>query len=294
MNIAQWNSRVFARLGQEKLLWEYRDILLQLMGVVIDFSTAAGDSLRLASLEHFNPFCRLIRSTPCGLARCRRCAEEHSPIVIEEKRLHTYCCHAGLMELSLPLYDKAGAFVGCMNSGQFRVAGGESFDEAQLREVARECEVDAAKVVELYRKSPLLSAEQLKGIGGYLEVIGRLITRTHDRLLFMEKVNTPDRVELICKYVEENYTHPITVGEVAKRFFMSPGYFLHLFRKEAGVSFMSYVTMFRISKACEMLAETELPVSEIALLCGFGGISQFNRSFRADTGTTPRDDRKNS
>ena len=57
---------------------------------------------------------------------------------------------------------------------------------------------------------------------------------------------------------------------------------------------MSYVTMFRISKACEMLAETELPVSEIALLCGFGGISQFNRSFRADTGTTPRDYRKNS
>ena len=294
MNVASLNSRVFARLGQEKLLWEYRDILLQLMGVVIDFSNAEGDSLRLASLEHFNPYCRLIRSTPSGLERCRRCAIEHCAIAVGERRLHSYCCHAGLTELSLPLYDKAGAFVGCMNSGQFLVAGGESFDDARLREVARGCGVDAARLGELYRRSPRLSGEQLKGIGGYLAVIGRLITGTHDRLVFMEKVNAPNRVELIRQYVEENYMHPITVGGAAKRFFMSPGYFLHFFRKEAGVSFMSYVTMFRISKACEMLTETELPISEIAFLCGFGGISQFNRSFRADMGMTPRDYRKNT
>ena len=294
MNAASLNSRVFARLGQEKLLWEYRDILLQLLGVVIDFSNAAGDSLRLASLEHFNPYCRLIRSTPAGAERCRRCAEEHCALAVGEKRLHSYCCHAGLTELSLPLCDTAGAFIGCMNSGQFLVEGGEVFDEARLREVARECGVDPEQAASLYRRSPRLTREQLKGIGGYLEVIGRLITRTHDRLVFMEKVNAPDRIELIRKYVEENYMHPITVGGAAKRFFMSPGYFLHFFRKEAGVSFMSYVTMFRVSKACEMLSETELPISEIAFLCGFGGISQFNRSFRADIGTTPRDYRRNS
>ena len=36
-----------------------------------------------------------------------------------------------------------------------------------------------------------------------------------DRLVFMEKVNAPERGELIRKYVEENYMHPITVAAAA-------------------------------------------------------------------------------
>ena len=42
-------------------------------------------------------------------------------------------------------------------------------------------------------------------------------------------------------------------------------------------------------KAREMLLETELSVSEIALLCGFGSISQFNRVFREVVRQTPRE-----
>ena len=86
--------------------------------------------------------------------------------------------------------------------------------------------------------------------------------------------------------------HRITVGSAARHFFMSEGYFLHFCRRNLGMSFMNYVRSFRVAKACEMLAETELPISEVARLCGFGGTSQFNRGFRADTGTTPRDYRK--
>ena len=62
---------------------------------------------------------------------------------------------------------------------------------------------------------------------------------------------------------------------------------------------MTLLTLILLTNLLEfsvnmVIAETELPISEIAFLCGFGGISQFNRSFRADTGTTPRDYRKNS
>ena len=292
MNVASLNSRVFARLGQEKLLWEYRDILLRLAGVVIDFSNASGESLRLASLRHFNPYCVMIRGTAAGEEACRRCSRGELAVAVGEKGCHFYRCHAGLAELALPLYDTAGNYIGCMNSGQFLVEGEPDFDDDALREVARRCGLDAGRVIELYRSSPRLTRIQLEGVRGYLALLGRLIVSTHDRLVFMEKVNVPDRVELIRKYVEENYMHPITVAAAAKRFFMSSGYFLHFFRREFGVSFMRYVTMFRVSKACEMLTETDLSVSEIALLCGFGGISQFNRSFRADTGMAPRDFRK--
>ena len=294
MKFAALNQRVFALLGQEKLLWEYRDVLLQLLGVVLDFRNAEGESLRLASLQHFNPYCVMIRNTEGGYEACRKCAEEHVSLAVEKRACHSYCCHAGLMELTLPLYDNFGDFIGCMNSGQFLVEGGTEFDDGKLREVARRCGLDSSQVIELYRRSPRLANRQLAGVADYLALIGRLITRTHDRLTFMEKVNTPDRIDLIRKYVEENYMHRITVERASKHFYMSEGYFLHFCRRNLGMSFMNYVRSFRVAKACEMLAETQLPISEIARLCGFGGPTQFNRSFRADTGTAPRDYRKNA
>lgn len=294
MKSAALNQRVFSRLGQEKLLWEYRDVLLRLLGVVIDFRNAEGDSLRLASLQHFNPYCVMIRNTATGHKACQDCAAENVAVAVEKHECHSYCCHAGLMELTLPLYDAFGVFIGCMNSGQFLVDGEKVFGDEELGEVARRCGLDANKVIELYRRSPRLGREQLAGVAGYLALIGRLVTRTHDRLTFMEKVNAPDRIELIRKYVEDNYMNRITVASASKRFFMSQGYFLHFCRKNLGISFMNYVKSFRVAKACEMLSETELPISEIARLCGFGGTSQFNRSFRADTGTSPRTYRKNS
>ena len=292
MKFAALNRRVFLRLGQEKLLWEYRDVLQQLQGIVLDFHNAEGESLRLASLQHFNPYCVMIRNTAVGNEGCRKCDAEHVAVAVEKRKCHSYCCHAGLMELILPLYDAAGGFIGCMTSGQFLVEGEREFDDGELREVARRCGLEVSRVVELYRNSPRLRGEQLAGVAGYLALIGRLVTSTHDRLTFMEKVNTPDRIELIRKYVEENYMHPISVGSASRRFFMSDGYFLHFCGKNLGMSFMNYVRSFRVAKACEMLTETNLPISEISRLCGFGGLSQFNRGFRAATGTTPRDYRK--
>ena len=56
-----------------------------------------------------------------------------------------------------------------------------------------------------------------------------------------------------------------------------------------GTGFNSYVNCYRVEKAREMLRETELSVSEIALLCGFGSISQFNRVFREVVRQTPRE-----
>ena len=48
-----------------------------------------------------------------------------------------------------------------------------------------------------------------------------------------------------------------------------------------------YINSLRIRKACEMLTYTDLFISEIAAMNGFGSISQFNRVFQAQKGMTP-------
>jgi AraC family transcriptional regulator len=45
---------------------------------------------------------------------------------------------------------------------------------------------------------------------------------------------------------------------------------------------------FRVERAKSLLAQSELPLSEVGLRAGFGDQSHFTRLFRRLTGTTPQ------
>jgi len=52
------------------------------------------------------------------------------------------------------------------------------------------------------------------------------------------------------------------------------------------------LNQLRIGRACRLLAESELSVTEIALACGFANLSNFNRQFARLKQTTPREYRR--
>lgn len=289
MNVSHLTGKVFARLGQEKQLIEYHEILYKLLGLVVDFINADGVSLKLSGMKHFNPYCAALRGTEDGFQACCRCDRENAFLASRDGKARIYQCYAGLAEIVVPLYDRSGVYIGSMTTGQFHLATGETHSDRAVRRLAHQYGLDTEEMIRLYHETPRLSNLQVEGLIEYLNAIGRLIVSTHNNLMFMEKVNAPDRIELIRKYVEENYRKAITLGETARKFYLSAGRFSHFFKREVGISFMNYVNLYRVMKAEEMLKETELPVSEIAFLNGFGSISQFNRVFRSATGRKPRD-----
>lgn len=292
MDVGHLTQKVFAKLGREKQLIEYHDIIFKLLGIVIDFSNADGVSLKLSSICRFNPYCIRLRSCSMGLGACRKCDRENVQLAACSGKVRIYECYAGLTEILVPLYDRSGAYIGSMTGGQFRRVGGSPADLNALRKSYLEYGLDPEEMIVLFRNTKELTDTQIEGVVEYLDAIGRLIVSTHHHLMFMETVNTPDKLTLIKKYVEKNYNKPLNIAKTARHFYWSSGYFSHFFKQEVGVGFMSYVNMFRCTKAEEMLLETELSISEIAYLCGFGSISQFNRTFRTTTGRTPRSCRK--
>ena len=50
-----------------------------------------------------------------------------------------------------------------------------------------------------------------------------------------------------------------------------------------------YVNELRVGRACQLLAEEQLKVTDLALQCGFQNLANFNRCFRRITGMTPRE-----
>jgi AraC-like DNA-binding protein len=97
------------------------------------------------------------------------------------------------------------------------------------------------------------------------------------------------RLSPILEYVEGNYADPITLKEAASLAKMSVPQFVRLFRKVAGMSFVSYLTHVRLSRSVRLLKESCLTIAQVAYQVGFSDQSHFDRRFKAAFGQTPRD-----
>lgn len=89
------------------------------------------------------------------------------------------------------------------------------------------------------------------------------------------------------KYIEENFSRPLTILEVAEYFHVSSFYLSHAYKRVTGYSPKQYLMQYRLTMARRLLLTTDEKVSEIALRTGFGDASNFTRTFRETTEMTP-------
>lgn len=94
-------------------------------------------------------------------------------------------------------------------------------------------------------------------------------------------------VEKAKRYILENYQEELRLETVAKAVHLSPSYFSALFKKTTGCSFARYLAKVRIAKAQELLENTDLSVTDIAMQVGFNDPAYFTAVFKRDVGITP-------
>lgn len=102
-----------------------------------------------------------------------------------------------------------------------------------------------------------------------------------------------DRLSHITNYIQVNYREDLTLEGVAGIFGFSPAYLSKMFQKYAGINYKTYVQELRTQAGYRLLMNTELPVGEIALECGFPDSRSFAKTFRRRYGMTPAEYRKN-
>ena len=117
-----------------------------------------------------------------------------------------------------------------------------------------------------------------------------------NRLFIPTEKNYDKRVEEIKKiitYIMENYKEKIYIRDLAILVNMNEQYFCRFFKRAIGRSPMEYTNEYRIKQSIQLLKETNLPVMEICLECGFNNLGNFLKEFRKYTNTTPLKYRKN-
>jgi AraC family transcriptional regulator len=69
---------------------------------------------------------------------------------------------------------------------------------------------------------------------------------------------------------------------------MSQFHFSYLFKQSIGTSPYQYLLQQRIERAKKLLKESDRPIIDIALECGFNSHSHLTKTFRQLTGITPK------
>lgn len=82
------------------------------------------------------------------------------------------------------------------------------------------------------------------------------------------------------RLMEANIEEPLKASELAGAVCASTRQMERLFREYLGCTPMRYYTRLRLSRARNLLIQTELSVSEIAVATGFGSIANFSKLYR--------------
>jgi len=88
-------------------------------------------------------------------------------------------------------------------------------------------------------------------------------------------------------YLNENYMDDVNLDSLSAYAGFSRYTLSRMFRQHTGSTFTQYLNKRRVSMAEELLASTKMPVTQVALQCGFNSIATFNRVFRDVRGCTP-------
>lgn len=98
---------------------------------------------------------------------------------------------------------------------------------------------------------------------------------------------TESQVERIIRYVNRNFSEPLSLKTLSCQFDLSAPYLGRLFHKEVGKSFTTYLNELRLRKAEELLRYTALKTSEIAKRTGYANVNYFYTLFKQYKGYYP-------
>mgnify|MGYP002876536472 FL=1 len=95
------------------------------------------------------------------------------------------------------------------------------------------------------------------------------------------------RLSKVLNLLEEHYSRPVRLEEMSKAAHMSERSLRRAFLEVTGNSPTDYLNTIRLERAAELLRQSELQISDVALQCGFSDASYFASQFKRTFRTSP-------
>ncbi|WP_276501599.1 AraC family transcriptional regulator [Terrimonas pollutisoli] len=148
--------------------------------------------------------------------------------------------------------------------------------------------------------SNMVESNGMKKIVGLMQVLERLAgseeVRSLASITYKNSYDTKDnhKIDEVFLYLNKNFMRDISMPEVAELCHMTPQSFCRFFKARTKSTFIDFLNDIRISHARKLLIESEeQTIAEIAYLCGYKNLSNFNKLFKIKTKLTPKEYKRN-
>ena len=100
------------------------------------------------------------------------------------------------------------------------------------------------------------------------------------------------RMQNVFGYIYARFAGELSLYQIADIACMNEASFCRYFKKNTGLTLTEYINDLRVNRACQLLSETQQPITAIAHAVGFNSFTNFNKSFVKRKGLAPREYRK--
>lgn len=88
------------------------------------------------------------------------------------------------------------------------------------------------------------------------------------------------RITSIINYIDKNYQEDLTIEKLSEVFGLSEGHLSKLFKDNLGMTIKSYISQTRAKEVKQALLDSDLPLIDIAIMCGFPSVKSMNKVFK--------------
>lgn len=228
---------------------------------------------------HRNPYCTFIKTKDEAWKRCIRSQQNVFNACNNDCRFGM--CWAGVEEYVFYVDEKTFISVGGYGIDKEKAA-------ERINRLSGEYCFEKPELLTVYEQGLIHEKEDMSELKTLIRPLCHMLS-----LLQITIGNVPAQesksktFDSILAFVQKNIMQDITLRSIADACACSESTVSHLFREYTGRSVKKYINDLRIKQAEKLLLTTNLPVGNIALLCGFADTNYFSTAFKKNAGFSP-------
>lgn len=234
---------------------------------------------------HRNPFCTFVKTNDDAWKKCVKCQQKVFG------RYNGDClfgmCYAGIEEYVFYVDDKT--FVSVSGYGIDKEKAIE-----RISRLSREYHFDKPELLTVYEQGLKHEKESISELKVLIKPLCHMLSLLQITIGEISNLQTKNKIfDSILAYIQRNIMQDITLRDISNACACSESTVSHLFKEYTNQSVKKYINDLRTKQAEKLLLTTNLPVNNIALLCGFADSNYFSTAFKKRFGLSPAKFRAN-
>lgn len=228
---------------------------------------------------HKNSYCTFIKTRDEAWKRCIKCQQN----VL--KAYNNDClfgmCHAGVEEYVFYVDDKTFISISGYGIDQEKAA-------ERINRLSYECHFDKSELLTVYEQGLVHKKENISELKILVKPLCHMLLLLQIMIGDIQALESKSKLfDSILAFVQNNIMQDITIRSIADACVCSESTVSHLFKEYTNQSVKKYINNLRLKQAEKLLLTTDLPIGNIATLCGFTDTNYFSTAFKKSVGLSP-------